>query len=293
MPDLAAEGYILHPLLQTLDLHHVLLTVTSIARFHAAFANYETNKSIELNRPYDFYREFGHIIKEPTFGDTPWVRTAAKLTADLINAFSTKYSNIPDLEEQLAKLFIKACESLDVAEGMLNVIVHKDLWINNILYKYEGASGEPTNALLIDYQCVRYGPPTFDLTSFLYLTTTRKFREEYESQVFKHYFDIFSGALEDATRKRLDAMGYDEEMFLSWCEKSRMFGAFEAIGICPTVLMDAKSAEKVFDDPETYMKICEEDRSGPVIEYAKNHSVYRKRNLEVSEEFVERYCRCN
>lgn len=287
MPDLAAEGYILHPLLETLDLQHVLLTVTSIARFHAAFANYETNKTIDVNRPYDFYREFGHMLTETTFQDTPWVRTGAKLTANLLEAFSTKYSKMPGLEEKLAKIYVKACESLDIAEGTLNVVVHKDLWINNILYKYE--KGEPTNALLIDYQCARYGPPTFDLTAFLYLNTTRKFREENEGQVFDHYFETFSSALEDATKKRLDALGYDKEDFLSWCEKSRMFGAFEALAIFPQVLMDAKTAEQVFDDPETFMKIVEEDRSGPVVAYAEKYPAYRERNLQVSEEFVERY----
>lgn len=287
MPDLAAEGYILRPLLQTLDLQHVVLTVTSIARFHAAFANYETNKTIDVTCPFNFYHEFGHMLTETTFQDTPWVRTGAKLTTDLISAFSTKYRNMPGLEEKLAKLYVKACESLDIAEGTLNVVVHKDLWINNILYKYEDE--KPINALLIDYQCVRYGPPAFDLTAFLYLNTSRIFREEHESRVFKHYFHAFSAALEDSTKKHLDALGYDEKKFLLWCEKSRMFGLFEATALLPQVLMDAKSAEKVFDDPETFMKIIEEDRSGPVVAYAEKHPDYRKRNLEVSEEFVERY----
>lgn len=288
MPDVSVAGYSEHPLLETLDLRHVMLTTASLARYHAAFANYETKIASSV-RPYSFYDKYKHLLVEPTFQNTPWVRTAAKLTADILDAFSLKYSkaSVPGLEDKIAKVNVDACESLDVAKDDLNVMLHKDLWNNNILFQYE--EGTPRNAVLIDYQCVRYGPPAFDLMSFLYLTTSRLFRQEYESKVLKYCFEVFTDSLENATRKRLGAIRYNEREFFTWCEKSRMFGVFEAVAILPQVLMDAKAAQKIFDDPDTYLAIAEQDRSAPVVEYAHKFPVYRQRQLEIAEEYVERF----
>lgn len=78
MPDLSAEGYIHRRYLDTLDLEHVLVTVTSIARFPAANLNYETKKSIDLKEKYNVTQEFEVIFVEGTFCDSPWMRACAK-----------------------------------------------------------------------------------------------------------------------------------------------------------------------------------------------------------------------
>lgn len=288
MPDQTVFGYTQRHHLDTLDLPHVLTVTASIARFHSSYANFATKKSVNRQRPYNFLDEYGHVMKEPTFYDSPWLRACGKLSANLLHTFSKKYNNdnIPDLEEKLTKLYIESSDSFRDYNDTLNVLIHRDLWINNIMFKY--ADGVPVNALIIDFQCLRYGPPAFDLNIFLYLTTTRNFREQNERKVFEHYYSVFTESLDDATKQRLKELGYTYEEFLSWCGKSRMFGFVLAIGIFPYVLMSPVAASRYFDDPLTYDRYLE-DRNQPVIEYGKQCPVYRDRQVDVIEEFVERY----
>lgn len=287
MPDLAIEGYKTFKSCETLDLKHTLVTAASIARFHAFFANYATKRSSN-GRSYNFLEEYGDVMTEPTFCDSPWLRAAAKLSVNFLRIYSKQFAQYPqELEGVLVERYIEACVDLREHEDTLNVMIHKDLWMNNIMFKHNGE--EPTNALIIDFQCLRYGPPAFDLMVFLYLTTVRKFRKRHERDVLRHYFDIFSETIDEATKARLKGLSYDYETFVAWCERSRMFAAFIAIGIFPYVLMDPTTAQKTFDDPATYMKYCNEDRTEPVLEYCKISKIYMERQLEVNEEFIERY----
>ncbi|CAK1580691.1 unnamed protein product [Parnassius mnemosyne] len=287
MPDLALDGYRTFMNHEVLDLKHTLLTTASIARFHASFANYVTRRTLH-DKSFDFTREYSNVLTEPTFCDSPWLRAAAKLTVNLLKAFSDRFDQYPqDLEPTLVKQFIDACAILREYEETLNVLLHKDLWVNNIMFKYSG--DVPINALLIDFQCIRLGPPAFDLMVFLYLTTVKKFRERYEQEIFNHYFTIFSETVDIDTKNRLKELNYNLNAFVGWCERSRMFAIFEAIGILPYVLMDPTTAQKTFDDPATFVKYCDEDRSEPVLAYCRKSNVYMERQLEVNEEFVERY----
>lgn len=288
MPDQTAFGYTQRHYLYTLDLPHVLTVTASIARFHASYADFATRKSVNRQCPYNFLDEYGHLMEEPTFCDSSWLRACGRLSADLLHKFSEKYNkdNIPDLEEKLTKLYVESSNNFRAYNDTLNVLIHKDLWVNNIMFKY--ADGVPINALLIDFQCLRYGPPAFDLNMFTYLTTSRNFREQNEGEVFKHYYSVFTESLGDATKRRLKELGYSYDEFLLWCEKSRMFGMVLAIGIFPYVLMSPVAASRYFDDPLTFDRYLE-DRSEPVIEYCGQCPVYRDRQVDAIEEFVERY----
>lgn len=288
MPDLTIAGYSQRHFLDTLDYEHFSLTVTSIARFHAAFVNYETKKSIDLKRPYSSFQEFSQILQEPTYCDSPFLKAAAKLSSNLLKAFSAKsYRHRIDLELELNKFYLKACDSLREYEDTVNVLLHKDLWVNNIMFKYE--KGVPTNAVLVDFQCLRYGPPAFDLMVFMYLTTDRHFRDQHEKDFLDHYFSAFTQNLTSDSKKKLEGLGYDKEDFMKWCERGRIFGMFLAIGIYPFILMDPKTAQETFDDPKTYDKHINLDRSEPVLAFAAKCKVFKDRNLEITEEFVERY----
>lgn len=285
MPDLLYQGYRQRPLLDYLDHKHTLLTATSIARFHAAFADYETKR--QHDGQISFHQEHADILKEANFKDSPWLHAAAKLTTNFLRTFSDKWIKYPtNIRQILQNLYIKACESLLESDNF-NVVNHKDLWINNIMFKYEGDT--PTNALLIDFQCVRYGPPAFDIMIFLYLNTSRCFRDDFESTILRHYYVTFLQNIDNKTKDRLKKIGYDYGVFLSWCDKARLFGMMEAVTIFPYVLMDPVVARATFDNPETFTKHYDEDRTDPVVTHAKQCLAYKERQLEVCEEFVERY----
>lgn len=289
MRDLAPEGYSTYNQFEVLSVEHLRVALATVARFHAAVANHEARRSRALSRPYSLMEEYGHIIVENNFKDTPWIAAGAKLAANIIQHFSDKHRNtIPDLEEKLRKQFVAACDDLSERKDTLNVLIHKDLWANNIMFKHE--DGVPTNAILVDFQCLRYAPPVFDVMLCWYCTTDRIFREKHEHEILGHYFNTFMSSVNDVTKEKLKGLGYyDYEEFLRWVEECRKFGLLVSVMLYPYILLDQITAQEMFDNPETFLKHTNEDRSEPVLAYARRNDVYRTRQLEVCEEFVERY----
>ncbi|XP_048001327.1 uncharacterized protein LOC125238080 [Leguminivora glycinivorella] len=264
MPDLAPEGYIVRDHLQTFDFPHIMATLTSVARFHAGCANLETKRGIALQSPYSIMEDHGKIIVESNFKDTPWIHAAAKLTANIIRKF-TKYNFG---EADVLKQFLASFDDPDKSNS-LNVIIHKDIWVNNVMFKYE--NDVPTNAILLDFQCARYGPPAFDIAVLLYTTTSRSFQ-----------------SLNVDTRNRLNDLGYDYEDFLRWFEISRRFGMVTSLILLPYFLMDPVKAKGVFNNPLTFERVAFEDRSPEVLAHMDLCPQYGERMVEVTEEFVER-----
>ncbi|KAG7305993.1 hypothetical protein JYU34_008562 [Plutella xylostella] len=287
MPDLVIEGYTQCPPLMYLDYEHTFLTAASLARFHASVANYETKRSLLQNRPYSMIQDYADTMAEPSFKDTPWLRAAAKLTVNFLKVFSVKQNNIENLENQLVKLFLEACDSFKEYDNTLNVVAHKDLWTNNIMFYYK--DGKPVKSLLLDFQCLRYGPPGFDVMTFIYLNTSAAFRHTFERSLLQHYYDVFDKTVNEDTKKRLQNLGYTFEEFCKWCEKGRMFGILEAVAIFPYTLMEPRAAQECFDNPKTYEYYCDVDRTAPVVGHAHESRIYKERILETCEEFVQRY----
>ncbi|KAI8425733.1 hypothetical protein MSG28_011521 [Choristoneura fumiferana] len=267
---------------------HSRVALAAVARFHAAVADHEARRSRALARPYSLMEDYGHLIVENNFRDTPWIAAGAKLAANIIQHFSDKHRNtVPDLEDKLLKQFLAACNDVSERKDTLNVLIHKDLWANNIMFKHE--AGVPTNAILVDFQCLRYAPPAFDVMLCWYCTTDRSFRERYEREMLQHYFDTFISTVNEVTKEKLKGLGYDYKGFLRWVEECRRFGLLVSIMLYPYILLDQVTAREMFDNPETFLKHTNEDRSEPVLEYARRSDGYRTRQLEVCEDFVERY----
>lgn len=288
MPDLTVQGYSTRQCLQVLDSDHIFVTTTSVAQFHAACVNYETKKSLHTGQPYRISGEFGSLLTEPIFCDSPFLRSCSKLSTNLIKQLSSKsYRDLENLEGDLTQLYIEACDTFKEYDETINVLIHKDLWVNNLMFKYD--NDVPVNCVLVDYQCLRYGPPAFDLMMFIYLTTDRPFRQERENDVLGHYYTVFIRHLNEDSKRRIEALEYDKDNFLRWCEKARMFGMLGSIAIQPFTLMDPNYALKTLHAPATYEKYVYEDRTEPVVAHALCNEAYKYRLMDVTEEFVETY----
>ncbi|CAG9787009.1 unnamed protein product [Diatraea saccharalis] len=286
MRDLSVDGYSIRPKLVCMDLPHLRLAAASIAKFHAAFVNYETTKAIQ--KSYNFLDQYGDVVTETVYLDSPWLRTGAKLIANVLKIFSDKHKNlVQDLEDKISDLFIKACDSFTEYKDTVNVANHKDLWNNNIMFCYE--NGAPVNAILVDYQCICYGPPAYDVMQFMYFNTRREFRKQHDDDILHHYYTVFMESLDEAAERKVKTLNYDKRQFLEWCERARMFGMVAALSLFPFVLMDPLVSQKTYDDPATYEKYMSEDRTEPVVAHANESPIFKVRLVELAEEFFERY----
>ena len=85
----------------------------------------------------------------------------------------------------------------------------------------------------IDFQIVRFGPPTADLIYFLYLTSNKEFREKYEADILRAYVEAFNAE----ACVTPDVM--DHQKLVAHFENARYFGMVLSLAMRPTLLLPA------------------------------------------------------
>lgn len=80
------------------------------------------------------------------------------------------------------------------------VLVHGDCWINNLLYRRDNESSNPSTVYLIDWQLAQFGSPAIDVAVFLFCSLSPKLRNEH----FDDFLNIYYTSLV-ATLKKLDS----------------------------------------------------------------------------------------
>lgn len=125
---------------------------------------------------------FANIIKmcaDVTKSDSELAYYSRKLTK-LLDVFSDR------LKEAVAR---------DESSNGFNVFCHGDLWLNNILFKYN-EDGVPINVVFIDYQMPYWGPPILDLTNSFYTSSEKGIHEKEWYDLIQYYHEILSTLLE-------------------------------------------------------------------------------------------------
>src|SRR5579863_6982627 len=72
------------------------------------------------------------------------------------------------------------------------VISHVDIWVSNMLFKYDSSTGKPTNAMLLDLQIVDETCPTHDLLYLMFESTDSQFRKNYTNEILNLYVGSFN-----------------------------------------------------------------------------------------------------
>lgn len=96
------------------------------------------------------------------------------------------------LAEKLSKIegnfYDRVCAACVRGESDFNVILHGDLWSNNIMFKYN-ANGEPDVAVLVDFQICYYGSPALDITYSFYTSSHNDVSESDWEELIQYYYD--------------------------------------------------------------------------------------------------------
>lgn len=96
-------------------------------------------------------------------------------------------------KEKIYEMFMARSKLTD--KSTFPCIIHGDLWVNNILLKYDSA-GVPSSLKFVDFQQTRRGNIYEDLLYFVLTSTTPAFRKQYLAQVLSSYFDAFAQTLD-------------------------------------------------------------------------------------------------
>ncbi|KAJ9590256.1 hypothetical protein L9F63_016619 [Diploptera punctata] len=131
MEDLKREGFTLVNGSLGLDLKHCQLVLRKIAGYHAA------SVVLHEKNPKCFNNFLDNVYSTDCLDDFgPVIRTIFKNCVDMISkwpGYGTYVDTLRSLEDTIVSHIRKANER---DEAMYNVLNHGDLWINNIMFKY-------------------------------------------------------------------------------------------------------------------------------------------------------------
>ncbi|GLV55391.1 uncharacterized protein CBL_21014 [Carabus blaptoides fortunei] len=141
--DMSTDGYVANKFgTLELDLHHLLIGLDALAKFHAGSIIYETRKSKMLGKPYKLLDEYSEYLQEPLYRrDDDYLGN--KMFKSYIKAVTALIDLVPQFEGRRREIKEKYLTQVDrvyelvkKSDSFCNVICHGDLWTCNILYKY-------------------------------------------------------------------------------------------------------------------------------------------------------------
>ncbi|KAJ8895501.1 hypothetical protein PR048_000834 [Dryococelus australis] len=193
LEDMSTEGYKLHPF-HGFDLDHCKLILKKLAHFHGASAVlYEQDPT-----SMDTYSEC--LFTEDDLAREHW----SEMFSGMARALAAAMRTWPEFDKGDADRLDRFADTLiDNLEKILkrdekdfNVLNHGDLWVKNILFKYESGTGKPLDLRIIDFQNAHFSSPNVDLQYFLAVSPNDEVRFNHRALVIEEYHKELCWVLE-------------------------------------------------------------------------------------------------
>ncbi|KAG5894846.1 hypothetical protein JTB14_033688 [Gonioctena quinquepunctata] len=248
--------------------------IGTLAKFHACSLLLEEKLETmtgSVSRLGDIYAEFLQEIawsKEGASGalNKCSIRTTIEFILEKFLDIPKKIS-LEQFKKRATAAFDLMYKQMERSEIYRNVISHGDIWASNIMTKYN----KPVSCYIIDYQLIKYCPPTVDLLTFIYMHTSKETRMKYKQKLmddyYEHLVDIF-----ERYNYNIDEI-YSYGTFLKCCEEFQSTAICQAIVCVQTLLLPKDILKKLLiteedvykfytvDRSEVYEKVFEQDRA--------------------------------
>ncbi|XP_023289041.1 uncharacterized protein LOC105696161 [Orussus abietinus] len=251
MEDITVLGYVMPDKYKPLDFQHTALMLKAIARLHSR--SLILDERLHLNGQ-SIWNLYGEKLGEVIFRKDNSALRMLDATLMGINRIIEEVGRIKEfnshevdvLKKRVKTWSYKMSHLLSPSAKYRNVICHRDIWANNLMFKY-GADGNPQGCCLIDFQLFRYSPPAIDVELSLHVNTDRRTRDEYYDNFIRIYYTELTEALAEE--------GLDEKHCLPWeiFKETRQFAKNVALVftlLClPIMLIGSGELKSCFDGP--------------------------------------------
>ncbi|KAH0548878.1 uncharacterized protein LOC123261583 [Cotesia glomerata] len=235
--DLAPLGFRMADRQAGLDLHHCILALRGLAKFHASsVAVYEKTPKYKetyvkgifnTGNPPDMIRFFTSGMKS--------LAKAVKSWPELDDTYADKLDKLADTAYE------RASESRIPDETEFNVINHGDFWVNNMLFKYND-DGKVIDHIFVDFQLCVYGSPAVDLAYFFNTSPSEEVLSKHTDNLIEEYVKVLSETMKKIGCKRSPPSIADIKKSLA---KRDVYGFVAACTILPIVLIDKSQAQNI------------------------------------------------
>ncbi|XP_046988350.1 uncharacterized protein LOC124594043 [Schistocerca americana] len=278
LEDLALAGFGVLDSKEPLDLEHCKCVLKAVARFHAASLVYEECEGQRLADAHPLLLEESFYRKERGFSHYDAQAESRRVThvlLDLIPRFAPGTAHSEELHRFVNPVMEDVYELLKPSGKYRNVLCHRDLWLNNMLFAKD-AKGE-LSVLLVDFQTLHLEPPAHDVLLFLHLNTTRELRQTHGRKLLELYHQTLAEVL------RQHDLNVDSvlplQIFLQSCDDSKPVAVIVTIYILQALLLPLQQDA----DLESFLL----DRRALAKAAYEGDERYRSRMTEAMEELVE------
>ena len=175
-----------------LDYDHCAVALRQLARYHAVFYGL---KKLETSR----FHAMAKNMRTQNFGQSShgdknyfFKTTSYRAVKYLESRQETDQATLDRLKNRLEHAGQHLVDLMQPKEP-LAVLCHGDFCRNNILFRYD--SGKPCDAVICDFQNVKYASPAIDLSVFMYMNTSSEFRNEHWDDLFGEYHTTLTRTL--------------------------------------------------------------------------------------------------
>ncbi|CAO1438719.1 unnamed protein product [Diamesa tonsa] len=184
LEDLMEKKFIMNDRTKGLDLKHSQIALKKLASMHACsimmleknpkvFENFDTGM---FNRKTSAFHIFFQSNLEAVVNEVEQWPGQEYYARKLRNLLKTMLDN--------------AITTFDCDDGDLHVLTHGDLWINNMMFKYD-AEGNIIDIVVLDFQYCCLASPTLDLIYFILTSTKNELRfDQFDELVQFYYYQL-------------------------------------------------------------------------------------------------------
>ncbi|KAH1024855.1 hypothetical protein HUJ05_004284 [Dendroctonus ponderosae] len=259
LDDLTSAGFVgLTPNIK-LDYSALKVATRQFAKLHACSIIMEEILSKQAGKRVTMYDLYSEYLQEVLFlPDVPDMKRSFDATIDNIEYIGSKFPEIAgkypseELRKKAQKGFNLALERVKPSEKVKNVICHGDVYVSNMLFNFD-ANNKCEAVKLIDFQLLRYCPPTQDLMFFLYQNSVKSTLDQCKAELIEEYYKVLSNSLEKFNLNIKEL--YPREVFEESLKLLKVQGIFHAFFYSPIQTLDPKLRESVFSDEKAFEKL--------------------------------------
>ncbi|EDW04289.1 uncharacterized protein LOC6561915 [Drosophila grimshawi] len=235
------RGYIPGNRHSAYDLGHAVLILHYMAQFHAL------PLALRLRKPKVFDECIRPYFKKFNMNDNMGPETTNMLNDETladIRALPNGDDSDHKRVQQLLDIYEAFQSTKDVKDGLWTSIVHMDLWINNMMVKYDDA-GLPAKLKFVDFQIAQYESVVHDLIFFLLSSVDTLVLEENYKNFLSIYYKAFIQSLQTVN---VDTTKYSYEAFLDEVQRVAHMQVPHALFMTKVVLAENNTLPSDYKD---------------------------------------------
>ncbi|XP_077293044.1 uncharacterized protein LOC143916044 [Arctopsyche grandis] len=284
--DMCVKGFRMTDPRESLDDVHCLAALKQIGKLHAESLILEERKSIENKRPYrleeeydDFLNKYGYIYEGWYCHGVNAGLEAAKLSQNM-----PKNVDFPLFAKRWHEFFKNTLELFKPSKTSRNVICHRDLWSNNLMFRYD-ENGKLAQCIIVDFQSTGCTIPAGDVMSFIYLNVNDERRHDNLEKYLQGYYNSLGNELKQN--------GFDVEKLIPWeefrtsCETYKSLAMVQCVILQQLGLIDGKQAKNIFKNPEDSYRLMYISRSDLIVKLITTDPIYKKSFMFTIDELIK------